>query len=586
MKLGLALSGGGFRASLFHLGVLACLADLGHLKSVQYLSTVSGGSIVGAAYYLKVKQLLEGTRPDGAPPSDEAYVTIIRELIDLFLRGVQQNIRMRTFLDPRSNIRMLRRDYSRSDHIGELYTRYFYKPIWDSMGRSLTNGNIRLRDLRIFPGGNDPGDVELYNRSAPYKIPVLIINATTLNCGHNWQFTAKYVGEPARRYLDPDQREAADTNRIFDRRYYDLDYGPPGNAINAKLDELYLGDAVAASACVPVLFHPMAIHDLYENDVAIQLVDGGVYDNQGIHALYDKEATHVLCSDASQQLADDNMPSTKSHAVLLRGNDVLMDAAREEELDALVRFLPGLTSAYLLHWNQDLGDASNDPEVIPPSPQVLDRLARIRTDLDSFHDIEAFALMYTGYTLCHRRMGRRTPQNKADRWRFWQIQQGLGSQRLIDVLNVSSRRLFKVFYLRPSVAWTRALAIVLPLLGLLGVVIVATWDAPVGWLIKPFSTVGTLVLTMIGLIAYMLASQNQDLRRWLKAIRWLRTAKNVLAARLTTGWLAWLPLALACLVCVPVWIHLNWFDPLYLQAGRLDELRRNRRPGSGKRGQP
>jgi len=58
-KLGLALSGGGHRAAFFHVGVLARLAELGLLRPVQVISTVSGGSIIGALYYLHVKNLLE-----------------------------------------------------------------------------------------------------------------------------------------------------------------------------------------------------------------------------------------------------------------------------------------------------------------------------------------------------------------------------------------------------------------------------------------------------------------------------------------------------------------------------------------------
>jgi NTE family protein len=45
MNIGLALSGGGFRASVFHLGVLARLADESLLEDVTALSTVSGGSL-------------------------------------------------------------------------------------------------------------------------------------------------------------------------------------------------------------------------------------------------------------------------------------------------------------------------------------------------------------------------------------------------------------------------------------------------------------------------------------------------------------------------------------------------------------
>ncbi len=53
-KIGLALSGGGFRAALFHIGVLAKLAELDVLRHVEFLSCVSGGSIIGAHYYLEL----------------------------------------------------------------------------------------------------------------------------------------------------------------------------------------------------------------------------------------------------------------------------------------------------------------------------------------------------------------------------------------------------------------------------------------------------------------------------------------------------------------------------------------------------
>ena len=45
MKIALALSGGGFRATGFHLGVLARLAEQNQLENVTFLSTVSGGSL-------------------------------------------------------------------------------------------------------------------------------------------------------------------------------------------------------------------------------------------------------------------------------------------------------------------------------------------------------------------------------------------------------------------------------------------------------------------------------------------------------------------------------------------------------------
>ena len=74
-KIGLALSGGGFRAALFHVGVLARLAEIGILRRVEVISSVSGGSIIGALYYIHVKNLLE-RKPD-SQITDADYVEIV-----------------------------------------------------------------------------------------------------------------------------------------------------------------------------------------------------------------------------------------------------------------------------------------------------------------------------------------------------------------------------------------------------------------------------------------------------------------------------------------------------------------------------
>jgi predicted acylesterase/phospholipase RssA len=47
-KIGLALSGGGFRASLFHLGLTRFLRDAGILSNVSHITSVSGGSVTAA----------------------------------------------------------------------------------------------------------------------------------------------------------------------------------------------------------------------------------------------------------------------------------------------------------------------------------------------------------------------------------------------------------------------------------------------------------------------------------------------------------------------------------------------------------
>src|SRR5665811_1079300 len=109
-KLGLALSGGGFRASYFHIGVLAQMAEQGLLRYVEVISTVSGGSIIGALYYLHVKELLE-SRPDAAVTNQD-YVDLVKKIETDFKKATDTNIRMSTFANFKSNFRFIRPDYS------------------------------------------------------------------------------------------------------------------------------------------------------------------------------------------------------------------------------------------------------------------------------------------------------------------------------------------------------------------------------------------------------------------------------------------------------------------------------------------
>lgn len=54
-KIGLALSGGGYRAAAYHIGTLRALQKLKILDKVDVISSVSGGSII-SAYYLLHKE--------------------------------------------------------------------------------------------------------------------------------------------------------------------------------------------------------------------------------------------------------------------------------------------------------------------------------------------------------------------------------------------------------------------------------------------------------------------------------------------------------------------------------------------------
>ena len=69
-QIGLALSGGGFRATLFHVGALRRLAELGILARVGRVSSVSGGSIASG----RLAQTWDDFRLDPTPARYDALV--------------------------------------------------------------------------------------------------------------------------------------------------------------------------------------------------------------------------------------------------------------------------------------------------------------------------------------------------------------------------------------------------------------------------------------------------------------------------------------------------------------------------------
>src|SRR5262249_44104309 len=149
------------------------------------------------------------------------------------------------------------------------------------------------------------------------KVPILILNATTLNTGHVWQFTASWMGEP------PDSVDAeVDCAPRLRRMYY--------SEAPRRHRQVRLGHAVAASACVPGLFEPVPLAGLYPG-TTVRLVDGGVHDNQGVGGLLEQDCTVLLVSDASGQMPVRADPGAGVLDVPLRANSILMARVREAQ---------------------------------------------------------------------------------------------------------------------------------------------------------------------------------------------------------------------------------------------------------------
>lgn len=75
----LCLSGGGYRAMVFHVGIVWRLYEAGWLDKLDRISSVSGGSITAAVLGLKWSQLQPGLPPDSSR-FEEHFVKPIRRL--------------------------------------------------------------------------------------------------------------------------------------------------------------------------------------------------------------------------------------------------------------------------------------------------------------------------------------------------------------------------------------------------------------------------------------------------------------------------------------------------------------------------
>lgn len=405
-KVGLALSGGGYRASLFHIGVLAQLAERDVLRHVEALSCVSGGSILGAFFYLKLAKLL--AEHEEPAITHASYVELVRELADEFLAGVRKDLRGHLLTNPLADVAMATPLRSRTNRVSTLLDQQFYdtRPRW--AGGS--SGPWRMPELIIEPAGRGAGfspRYENWQRSA--KVPILVINATSMNTGRTWQFTASWMGEP------PDTgTERVNANPRLRRMYYGE---APGDFRRPRL-----ADAVAASAGVPMVFPPLRLRRLYDGYV-VALSDGGVHDNQGIASLLEQECSVILVSDASGQLDEVRKPQRNLISVAQRANSVLMSRVRGLQLEGLdLRRRSGSVRAVMtVHLKKALPpkgvDWIGDPETFDKgeddqTPDDVARragyaisidaqraLAATRTDLDDFSDHEAYSLMAAGYRM-------------------------------------------------------------------------------------------------------------------------------------------------------------------------------------------
>lgn len=348
MNIGLALSGGGFRATLFHLGLIRFLRDAGLLGSITHLASVSGGSVMAAHL---IYRWSEYTSSD-----DATFEKAAKELIAFTQQDVRGKIVRRLPLLVLASL-IPRVRLGRTDLLEEFYDKFY--------------GYTTLHELRE----RNP------------NAPALHILTTNLSSGQLCSFTADGFCIESPRGTELYETYAISTAlAVAASSSYPLFFPP----IELTAQRLQVDMAAFQS--------PFSY-----------VTDGGIFDNLGARklALLDSEIKfdHVLISDAGATFDPNYIKRFRSLLnAASRSADILMKRVGELEYERVRE--QNIFSEELFkdeHRHSRFRFAQLATEVHPhEDPNALhlnvQRAAKsIRTDLDRFSDVEVRTLVAHGY---------------------------------------------------------------------------------------------------------------------------------------------------------------------------------------------
>jgi NTE family protein len=262
--IGLALSGGGYRAMVFHVGGLIRLNETGLLRKIKRISSVSGGSITAGVL---------GTSWKDLKFTDEVAVNF-----DVVVGRVRQMAN--TTVDAGAIIGGILLPGSISDRVAKAYDKTLFK-------------GAKLNDL---PDDSEPGN------------PRFVINATNVQTAALWRFSRNYMGD----------------YRVGLVERPDVSLAVAVAASSAFPPVLSPSELDIEQ---PVVDTPGAdLHKEPYTEKAI-LSDGGVYDNLGLETITKRYAT-ILVSDAGQKIAPDPDPHRDWARHSLRVLDIVDNQVR------------------------------------------------------------------------------------------------------------------------------------------------------------------------------------------------------------------------------------------------------------------
>jgi predicted acylesterase/phospholipase RssA len=375
----LALSGGGFRATLFHLGVIGFLRSQGLLTKVETICSVSGGSILAAHMV---------TRWDEYTRDDPRYFIQAAEHLIGAIRD--DDISLRALIRLGSVHRVLFRRALDSETLVDEYRRILGPTSNRVTATHGLNGDASNSEiLTENPAAHEPITrwEDLKRLSEIRHIPDLQLLATHLNtatmCGFNRE---KFFISSNRDDSDPSVKGL-------------LDF-----ADGVKIEAEEIARAVAASSAFPPIFAPLPVIKGDSSKLHL-LTDGGVYDNSGVKRLRELYQENGWTSHRNRLVVVSDAGRAFSVVVGQQFDTLVELATRVSDAQAnrITKFDTDQTQEFFKKHNIPVLRCSIHETVqgasVPKnhSSRVQRKLGTIRTELDKFSDVEVFTLYRHGY---------------------------------------------------------------------------------------------------------------------------------------------------------------------------------------------
>jgi NTE family protein len=360
----LCLSGGGFRAALFHLGAVRRLNELGALSRIRVVTSVSGGSILNGVLATKWTKLTPA--PDGVLGGFEEHVA--RPLREFCAADLRTRLLVTGRLDPANWPTLIRTYFA----VPASFLAREYSPL------------IRGR-LGELPDPAEGG-------------PRFVFCATNTITGACWHFHGGPAGRMGDFYAgfrstgDVTVADAVAASSAFPPGFAPLRLRVPPREPDERMDPWGRLQPVSSK-------RGRQLH--WDHTRTVSLTDGGVYDNLGVEPVWDRCRT-LLVSDA-QRLFTSSAGSPWLVARLLRAVDVGLEqvgAVRKRWLIDQYRTTDQQYRRQGAYWG-----LTTRPRDYPESPQlcygdpVRERIQQVRTDLNAFEEKEAGCLENHGYCI-------------------------------------------------------------------------------------------------------------------------------------------------------------------------------------------